>query len=264
MGLGSTLKKAAGAVVGSVVGGPGGLLSGATDGFSGGVSGLSGWDFVSGAVGLGQDVANAELAYDYQKRAADYAYGKNLEMWNLQNAYNDPAAQMARLKNAGLNPNLVYGGGNVTGNTSSSGPEYKLDGNVYQSKQMQREQLQLAMKEHQQRVTNQAIENDLARQRLILAEREANRSDALAAAQIKAYEANLGLVDTNIGNIGFQQAEKKKEFAYKQYKADLDAWQQRYNQNYNKFAARLNEAKEVRRVMAIVGRRPMLMDYLNR
>lgn len=29
----------------------------------------------------------------------------------MQNAYNDPSAQMERLKNAGLNPNLVYGNG---------------------------------------------------------------------------------------------------------------------------------------------------------
>lgn len=31
--------------------------------------------------------------------------------WNMQNEYNAPAAQMARLKAAGLNPNLVYGNG---------------------------------------------------------------------------------------------------------------------------------------------------------
>lgn len=38
--------------------------------------------------------------------------------WHMQNAYNDPAAQMMRLKNAGLNPNLVYGNG-VVGNSST-------------------------------------------------------------------------------------------------------------------------------------------------
>lgn len=31
--------------------------------------------------------------------------------WNMQNEYNSPAAQMARLKEAGLNPALVYGDG---------------------------------------------------------------------------------------------------------------------------------------------------------
>lgn len=34
-----------------------------------------------------------------------------LEDWNRQNEYNSPASQMARLKAAGLNPNLVYGHG---------------------------------------------------------------------------------------------------------------------------------------------------------
>lgn len=31
--------------------------------------------------------------------------------WNMQNDYNSPAGQMARLRAAGLNPNLVYGNG---------------------------------------------------------------------------------------------------------------------------------------------------------
>lgn len=41
--------------------------------------------------------------------------------WNMQNEYNSPEAQMARLKAAGLNPNLVYGNGAVnTGATVRS------------------------------------------------------------------------------------------------------------------------------------------------
>ena len=37
-----------------------------------------------------------------------------LSDWNRQNAYNHPTQQMQRLKEAGLNPNLVYGGGATT------------------------------------------------------------------------------------------------------------------------------------------------------
>lgn len=50
----------------------------------------------------------------YAQQKAD-----NLEMWNMQNAYNDPVAQMARLEKAGLNPNLVYGTGAVANQTGS-------------------------------------------------------------------------------------------------------------------------------------------------
>ena len=45
----------------------------------------------------------------------------NLEQWNRNNAYNHPAAQMQRLKAAGLNPDLLYGqnAGGAMGNSSS-------------------------------------------------------------------------------------------------------------------------------------------------
>lgn len=38
--------------------------------------------------------------------------------WNQQNAYNSPAQQMQRLKDAGLNPNLVYGNGAEANSTA--------------------------------------------------------------------------------------------------------------------------------------------------
>ena len=47
----------------------------------------------------------------------------DLEMWNRQNEYNLPKNQMARLSAAGLNPNLVYGSGSVSGNVTGSSPK---------------------------------------------------------------------------------------------------------------------------------------------
>jgi len=57
------------------------------------------------------------------KELAQYSFKKNLQMWRMNNDYNSPVNQMARLKSAGLNPNLVYGNGAVA-NTSSKTPEY--------------------------------------------------------------------------------------------------------------------------------------------
>lgn len=48
-----------------------------------------------------QNDANKKLYKDQQRFAVD--------MWNMQNAYNTPSAQMQRLRDAGLNPNLAYG-----------------------------------------------------------------------------------------------------------------------------------------------------------
>lgn len=43
----------------------------------------------------------------------------NMKYWNLQNEYNSPAAQMQRFREAGLNPNLIYGQTNMAGSVGS-------------------------------------------------------------------------------------------------------------------------------------------------
>jgi hypothetical protein len=72
--------------------------------------------------------------------------------WERQNKYNDPSQQMARLKAAGLNPNLVYGKG-VTGNSADAVKQYstrpeQYDNSVvgnaltsYQAVQMQQQKI---------------------------------------------------------------------------------------------------------------------------
>ena len=92
----------AGSIIPSIIGTAGSLL--------GGVGSI-----------IGQNAQNkANL------RLADYQFGKNVEMWKMQNAYNAPSAQMDRLKAAGLNPNLIYGEGvnGSTGNATGTAPSY--------------------------------------------------------------------------------------------------------------------------------------------
>lgn len=54
---------------------------------------------------------------------AEKAYQREIEMWNMMNAYNDPAAQMARYQAAGLNPHMVGQSGTGAGNASTM-PKY--------------------------------------------------------------------------------------------------------------------------------------------
>lgn len=67
------------------------------------------------------------------KELAEYAYARDLEMWERQNAYNSPQAQMERLKAAGLNPNLVYGTGAVANNSGPT-PKYNTPNVDYTSR----------------------------------------------------------------------------------------------------------------------------------
>lgn len=63
------------------------------------------------------------------EQAATTAYNRGIEQWNRENTYNSPTAQMERLKQAGLNPNLVYGGGATTLSAHSPGvPVAKVEG----------------------------------------------------------------------------------------------------------------------------------------
>lgn len=80
-------------------------------GFLGGIGG----GLVSGGFGL----LGAYQQYKYNKELAGLQNQYNIEMWERQAEYNSPTAQMARLSEAGLNPNLVYGGVNP-GNMSSA------------------------------------------------------------------------------------------------------------------------------------------------
>lgn len=59
------------------------------------------------------------------KELAQYQFDLNRKQWQAENDYNSPKAQMQRLKEAGLNPNLVYGNGSVSGNTTTAGPRFE-------------------------------------------------------------------------------------------------------------------------------------------
>lgn len=71
------------------------------------------------ASAVAQTVASQEdkwaqkRSFEYNMQMAQYQNEVNRENWHMQNQYNTPSAQMARLKEAGLNPNLVYGGGSA-------------------------------------------------------------------------------------------------------------------------------------------------------
>lgn len=80
----------------------------------------------SGAMGLGfstsGNIISGAFNYLYNKNLMRQQYNYNLDLWNKQNEYNSPTAQMQRLQEAGLNPNLVYGSGaaGASGNATSA------------------------------------------------------------------------------------------------------------------------------------------------
>lgn len=83
---------------------------------------------ISGAAQIGSAiVTNAG-----NKKSQERANKHNIEFWNMQNEYNDPSAQMQRLRKAGLNPNLIYGSNasGASGNAESIAPSKASDYNM--------------------------------------------------------------------------------------------------------------------------------------
>lgn len=100
--------------------------------FGTGISGIAGagMSLIGGIGSAIQGRKNRKLARElqqqqlmWQREENERAYQRNIEMWNMQNAYNSPAAQMQRLVEAGLNPNLAYG--SLGSSTADGAPQYQ-------------------------------------------------------------------------------------------------------------------------------------------
>lgn len=116
----------------------------------------------------------AREMYDIQRRDA-------LTDREFQNNYNSPAAQMARLKAAGLNPNLVYGSGNAT---QGSAAVRSSDPGSYQPKAPQIDTANMGsalmmmynVMKTQAETDNIRAATDLAKQNTIVAQTQADKN----------------------------------------------------------------------------------------
>lgn len=115
-----------------------------------------------------------------RKDVAQRSFENDFAMMKWQADYNSPVNQMARLRQAGLNSNLVYGGGNATGNLTGQTPKYQeqpqewnfdsiamtagsmLDKYIdYEVKNKQVDKMQAEINAVNQKAANDAIMNDI-------------------------------------------------------------------------------------------------------
>lgn len=61
---------------------------------------------------------------DWAKQNYQQSYADSIKFWQMENEYNSPEMQMQRLKDAGLNPHLVYGQGATAQGGSIGSPQY--------------------------------------------------------------------------------------------------------------------------------------------
>lgn len=194
----------------------------------------------------GTEKRNIERQKQANLELADRQYGHNLDMWNRMNEYNAPVKQMERLKEAGLNPHLMYGQGN-TGNASTM-PQYQeqaTDHRVtplrpldtlqqYQNLQMSKENLLMAR--DQNRILNDTYEERVlgirgegyakrSQSNILKAQARKAAVDASTAENLATYNVRSGQAQTQIKEAEAQYALDMAMARYNNLNADTSVKQ---------------------------------------
>lgn len=158
-------------------------------------------------IGAGISAAGGILSTHLGNKAAERAYQRDRRDaqadWKQQNEYNSPKAQMERFKEAGLNPQLIYGQG-TPGNASatpvqqqkSGAPTYK-----YNLQEIYGEAQRLALNMQQ---TQQTVENLKTNQELMATNIELQNQ--LKGIRERELPFKLDLKDAQIHSLNSQSS----------------------------------------------------------
>lgn len=182
---GSTGGTSKGSGLGGLISGIGTILGGPIGGIAGGLIST----IFGNKAQREQDRINFERQRSHNMEMAKYNFDNEVKMWNMQNEYNDPAAEMRRLKDAGLNPHLMYGngaqanrGGDLT-NPQAETARYNVSPRMSP----------LEMISNYQAIRGREANIDLTRKNVRLTEQKeilAGVDQALKSAQILSVNAN--------------------------------------------------------------------------
>jgi hypothetical protein len=179
--------------------------------------------------------ASARKQYQYQSKLMDKQNQQQIDFWKMNNEYNTPFNQRARLEQAGLNPDLMYGGsGNMyqsqmPGAASGSAPNVdygSFSDNLRFAMQAQVMDAQVSKIEHENqllaeqaltqaslrdlqsgqaadalaRAEHQKIYNRHADTRYFLENETRSLKNTLLGADVNSYETRLRLDQQRVAN----------------------------------------------------------------
>lgn len=209
--------------------------------------------------------ANMEIAKyqaQWQQQENEKAYQRSLNMWNLQNEYNSPTQQMARIRAAGLNPNLVYGNG-VAGNSAGSTPQYepaKFNAPTMQAYRGWNLGISdaisqfLAYRTVKAQVDNMEAQNSLIRQQTateatkqanIAASTSRSEFDLNMAKELKDVSVSSAIADMNQKQAGASQGWTKANREVIQYELDKALFDNKIKLNNEEYLKTLESVRQL-------------------
>lgn len=164
-------------------------------------------NLLGGVMSSGLDAESAREYNRGQMELAKYQNEWNLAQWERENAYNHPMQQMQRYREAGLNPNLIYGQQNLSASSPSAAtpdlkpvPRNKGLANFLEKLNVQNIMMDIDLKEAQMNLLNSQSGYYQEQQGKVASERERNTifNNMFGTDE---YETNFALqnqYDTNI------------------------------------------------------------------
>ena len=163
---------------------------------------------ITGLGALGSSVIS-NLGAKRRQKTADK---QNVAFWKMQNQYNTPKEQMQRLKDAGLNPNLIYGSSpaGASGSAGSIAPSkaapYNIQNPVPPSNLLVASQIELNKTQGTKNLADSAK-----------SKADTSKIQALLGQQVKQLQ-----IGNDIANIKLEVAGKTKQSQINQIVASAD------------------------------------------
>lgn len=176
---------------------------------------------VSGAVGLIDTLTGgaearakkmAQYQFDLNEKAAENAYGRQVDFWDMQNEYDTPVNQMARYQAAGINPNAVFG--QVSGNAASgSSAPQAAPSDVSSAMTAQYQRSALALQAARQVAETRLID---AQAKNINADTDNKAADTANKEKENTWIDQLRAVEVNLADAQAFKTDKEREYVQKQ------------------------------------------------